>query len=418
MHYPVQHGWIEAAGQSGARWTRLDIFFWDQIEPVKSNPPVYDWSQIDEASLKDISASGLQLSAVILFTPDWAQKYPGVACGPIAEAEIERFAQFMHALVARYSQPPYNIRYWEIGNEPDIDHTLVSPRSGFGCWGEADDPYYGGGYYAQVLKAVYPQVKAADPQAQVLVGGLLLDCDPEHPPLDTNGQAKNCAPARFLEGVLKAGGGAYLDGVSFHAYDYYYNALGQYGNPNWNADWRTTGPAWIPKVAYLRNLLGAAGMPETPLFLTELATICGRDGSEDYCHTPDLEQTKAIYVVQSLAAGKAEGLQSVIWFGITGWRASGMLQGSTPLPVYHALSFFQATIADTEFTSRIQEYPGVQGYVFTRADQETWVLWSADGNGHQIELPGIPGAIYNVAGQKLDTSQSIEITVSPVYLRW
>ena len=39
-----------------------------------------------------------------------------------------------------------------------------------------NDPYYGGGYYAEMLKIVYPQIKAADPEAQILIGGLLLFC--------------------------------------------------------------------------------------------------------------------------------------------------------------------------------------------------------------------------------------------------
>jgi hypothetical protein len=37
---------------------------------------------------------------------------------------------------------------------------------------------FGGEYYGNMLKIVYPAIKSADPQAQVLVGGLLLDCDP------------------------------------------------------------------------------------------------------------------------------------------------------------------------------------------------------------------------------------------------
>ena len=51
-----------------------------------------------------------------------------------------------------------------------MDPKLVDPDSVFGCWGDNDDDYYGGGYYADMLKMVYPAVKSADPQAQVLIG--------------------------------------------------------------------------------------------------------------------------------------------------------------------------------------------------------------------------------------------------------
>lgn len=419
LHYPVQPQWLDAVIQSGARWTRLDVFFWDKIEPVKLNPPEYDWSQVDEKSLIRLADSGIQLIAGILYTPDWAQKYPGIACGPIAQPELDRFADFMAALVSRYSQPPFSIRYWEIGNEPDIDRTLVSPRSGFGCWGEAEDPYYGGSYYAQVLQQTYPRVKKADPQAQLLPGGLLLNCDPTHPPLDATGQPGNCTTGRFLEGILQAGGGAYMDGINFHAYDYYNNQLGQYGNPNWYSDWQTTGPVWISKLSYLRNLLKETGLQELPLYLTELAIICGRDGSEEYCQTQDMEQTKAIYAVQSLAIGKAENLETVIWFGIEGWRASGMLQRGAPLPIYHAFSFFESKISDAEVVQSVQEFPGVSGYSFNNEGQEIWVLWSSDGKIHQIDSSRIPNTIYNVEGKEiLPVSSRIDVSISPIYIFW
>jgi len=81
------------------------------------------------------------------------------------------------------------------------------------------DEYYGGGYYAEMLKAVYPAIKEADPQAQVLIGGLLLDCDPTHPP-----EGKDCKPSKFLEGILKNDGGDYFDIISFHGYPPYSGA--------------------------------------------------------------------------------------------------------------------------------------------------------------------------------------------------
>jgi hypothetical protein len=83
----------------------------------------------------------------------------------------------MHDLVARYSVPPYNVKYWELWNEPDVDPALAGLIGGdipFGCWGDSTDPYYGGGYYAEMLKAVYPRIKAADPQAQVARGRIAL----------------------------------------------------------------------------------------------------------------------------------------------------------------------------------------------------------------------------------------------------
>ena len=212
MNHLNKHAELSLFENAGVYWTRFDGFHWDLLEPVEQAIPAYKWGEVDETALKDAANAGAQVVAMVQFAPDWAQKYPGVACGPFAEAALDKFARFMHALVSRYSQPPYNIKYWEIGNEPDIDHSLVDPHSGYGCWGDQSDPYYGGGYYAEMLKATYGQIKEADPQAQLLIGGLLLDCDPTNPPRTSlnSGQYKDCTPSRFLEGILKNGGGDYF----------------------------------------------------------------------------------------------------------------------------------------------------------------------------------------------------------------
>jgi hypothetical protein len=406
---------------AGANWTRFDGFHWDQIEPVEAAKPAYQWGAIDETALKDAADTGAQIIAIVLFVPDWAQKYPGVACGPFAEKSLDQFAIFMKALVSRYSQPPYNIKYWEIGNEPDVDHTLVDPHSGFGCWGDQSDPYYGGGHYAQMLKAAYGQIKLADPQSQLLVSGLLLDCDPINPPeISLNsGQYKDCASSRFLEGILKAGGGDYFDGISFHAYDYYSNRLGRYGNPNWHSSWVKTGPVLITKAGYIRSVLTAYGHPEKYLLNTEAALLCGRDGTEAQCLSNDFALTKAYYISEANAAASASGLYANVWYSLTGWRASGLVDGSLkPYPAYKADQFSAAQLKDAAFVADVTGFPGVKGYEFTRNETRLWLLWSQDGDDHTIRLSPTPGRIYDTFGGGLPIGGELTITPAPVYLEW
>jgi hypothetical protein len=406
---------------AGVYWTRYDGFHWDLLEPVEGATPAYKWEKIDETALKDAANAGAQVIAMIQFAPDWAQKYPGVACGPLTEAAMDKFARFMNALVSRYSQPPYNIRYWEIGNEPDIDHSLVPPHSGYGCWGEQSDPYYGGGYYAELLKATYGQVKKADPQANLLVGGLVLDCDPVNPPETSknSGQFKNCASSRFLEGILKNGGGDYFDGVSFHAYDYYANQLGQYANPNWQSSWDTTGPVLIAKTRYLRSLLAEYGHSEKFLMNTEVALLCGRDGKEAICRSQAFDQTKAYYIIEANAAALAQGLRANVWYSLTGWRASGLVDGSLkPNLAYNAGKFSAAILEDATFAADVTGYPGVKGYQFNKDGKQIWLLWSLDGDSHTISLPSLPTHVFDAFGEALSTQKLLTITLAPVYLEW
>ncbi len=327
----------------------------------------------------------------------------------------------MNALVSRYSQPPYNIKYWEIGNEPDVDPSLVGGHSGFGCWGDPNDPYFGGEYYAEMLKASYGQIKKADPQAQVLVGGLLLDCDPNHPPETSkdSGEYRDCSSARFLEGILKNGGGDYFDGVSFHAYDYYSNQLGKYGNTNWHSAWNETGPVLVNKVKYIRNLLSRYGQANKFLVNTEVALICGRDGSEAPCQSEDFELTKAYYIAEANAAALAQSLQANIWYSLTGWRASGLVDKSRqPNLAYQADKFSAAQLKDASFVAELQDFPGVKGFEFERNGTKLWILWSLDGENHSIKLPSTPDHLFDLFGETLAVSPDLTITSAPVYLEW
>jgi hypothetical protein len=104
--------------------------------------------------------------------------------------------EFLTALATRYSAPPFNIRYWVFGNEPDVSLISIAQPEwgtiGFGCWGDAlDTNYYGGEYYGKFLKIFSDTIKAVNPSAQVTNGGLLLSCHPDY---------ANCPNRNFFKG--------------------------------------------------------------------------------------------------------------------------------------------------------------------------------------------------------------------------
>ena len=418
---PITPEQLTMIKEAGVHWTRTDVFHWNQIEPIKSSPAVYDWSSVDEQSLQIASADGLQFVASVLYAPAWAQKSPGVLCGAVAEGAMDAFANFVGALVSRYSQPPFNVKYWEIGNEPDIDPTLVPPDSGYGCWGNKADAYYGGGYYARVLQAVYPKLKTADPEAQLIIGGLLLDCDPVKPPEVPagSGNLKDCTPSKFLEGILKNGGANAFDGISLHSYDYYGGTLGNYSNPNWHSGFDKGGPALIAKAEYISSLLVSYSAANKYLLGTELAILCGRDGTESICMTPEYEETKASYLVQAMTYAQVYHFRAMTWYGLFGWRGSGLVTRSlAPLPAYEALKFYTALVGEAVFKRSINDLTGVSGYEFINGGQTIWVLWSADGKNHSTSLPSAPQNIYNLNGDTLPVQPGINIGTEPVYVVW
>jgi hypothetical protein len=404
---------LNQVSEAGTYWLRsFSAVSWAAVEPAEGRRNWNALTGLDE-ELRNITAKGMQTILSVRATPLWAQQVAGYSCGPIKPEMLGAFASFISDLVARYSVAPYNVKYWEIWNEEDIDHSLVDPASPWGCWGDAKDTYYGGGYYAEMLKAVYPQIKAADPQAKVLIGGLLMDCDPR-PGGGCAIVGHNPKPAMFLEGILLNNGGSYFDGVSFHAYDYYQGHLGQYSNANWQTAWNTTGPVGLAKAQFIMSLLSKYGISGKFLMSTESALICIKCSNDS-----TFETTKAYYVTQVYAAAIAQRLHANLWFSLLGWNNSSLLNSDlSPLPAYTAFQFSRNELRDAAFIQAITEYAGVKGYEYNRGDRSIWILWSLDGNTQSINLPGVPSAAWDALGNSVSRSTYMNVSLNPLYLEW
>jgi hypothetical protein len=395
---------------AGAHWVRFDVFHWDEIEPTRTSPPTYHWETVDEASLRNAAAGGLEIIAAVKYTPAWAQKVPGSFCGPVKEDSLDEFAQFAAELVKRYSAPPYNVRYWELGNEPDVAPSLVSPHSVFGCWGDEAQPYYGGDYYATMLKQIYPAIKAADPRAQVLIGGLLLDCDPTHPP-----QGQDCKSSRFLEGILRNGGGDYFDIVSFHGYPQY--------NGSMRLDehfptWEHRGGVVLGKIDFLQSVLATYGLNK-PLFHTEGSLLCPESDSRCNPPTAAFYEAQADYVVWLYVRNWAEGLMGTIWYQFEGpgWRYCGLLDANqNPKPDYHALTFLTTELDNASYRQPVSQYPNLRAYEFGAPGKRIWVLWAADEQSHIIDLPVGILRVYDKYGNDITPAASTMSVSSPIYV--
>lgn len=389
-------------------WMRYS-FSWSSVEP---QPGARNWNAVQnfEQALLNTTVFHNNVVVTVESTPAWALK-PGYSCGAVAPDQLPLLGNFMYDLVSRYSQPPYNVHYWEMWNEPDVAGFL-------GCWGDPSDPYYGGGYYAEMLKAVYSRIKAADPQAQVLVGGLLLDCDPRTPQPNCSGQWEyKTTSSKFMEGILKNGGGNYFDGVSFHAYDYY-SAPGQYSNPNWFSS-QTTGPSALAKASYLRELLTEYDVPDKFLMNTEIALlVCSKDESDASCLNDggQRELAKSSYIVQAYVLAMADGWKANIWYSSLGWRGSGLLNPDlSPRPSYGAYKFASSELNKASYYSNGSS-PEVKAYDFIKDNQQIWVLWSADGDTHTLTLPEITWKEFDMFGNPVNPGATLQVDWRPIYV--
>ena len=406
-------------GEPGLTLMRHNGLLWQNVEPIEGER---DWtSQADlDGKLERASTSGLSTILIVRGTPQWAQLFPGSFCGPITPDKLELFADFMVEAVSRYSQPPYNVKYWELGNEPDVDPLLVPPKSVFGCWGNHLDPYYGGGYYADMLKVVYPAIKSADPEAQVLIGGLLLDCDPNQP-----AEGKDCSSGNFLEGILQNGGGDYFDLISFHGYTPYFGPTSGFPYALYldehNPSWEHLGGVVAGKIKFIRQVMEYYQI-EKPIFHTEGALMCAEYNPTD-CEEPGelFYDAQADYAVRIFVRNWANDIEGTIWYQFEGpgWRYGGLLdEDQNPKPVYDALLFLTSILSNTAYIGEIDQYEGMQVYEFSSPDKRIWVLWSPEQIDTRILLPNNVNAAFDKFGNEITPEGNQLVVNDPIFLQF
>jgi hypothetical protein len=386
-------------------WVRYNGVLWDEVEPRRGERRWEALGQVD-AELAAIAATGAEPMLIVRRAPAWALDGTNKPCGPIKAAALPDFARFMGELVARYSKPPYNVKHWEIGNEPDAPVDILGGQDLFGCWGDTRKPNNNGAAYAAALKAVYPAIKAADPQAQVIFGGLLLDCDPS-----LAGQARPCVIGTFLEGALAAGAGDSFDILAYHSYMYWGPV---------SADWDLNSPAWAHrggalrgKRAFINEVMARYGVSK-PLIMNEGGLLCYRDSPD--CAPGGYFEAQANYAVRMFTRAWADGLESAVWYTFNGpgWQGGGMLDGNQqPRPSYRSTLFLSRLLSGASYAGPVGAN-GIEGYQFRKGDTIYQVLWRNDGATTAYPAPAGTRAVYNFFGEPRQPATAVDVGFAPV----
>ncbi len=284
---------------AGVRHDRID-FIWPVVEPGNDS---WNFAPYDEL-VADELAEGVDLVAILQWTPEWAAvggqgvgiagppqrplgwyaptlhaQASGVPLTPSAWSSVpaglylswddsdNHWGDFVFQTVSRYNG---TVSVWEIWNEPD---------GNWGMWdGSATD-------YAQLLKVGYQAVKAANPDATVLFGGLMYWADPT-----------------FFEDVLGVlnkdphapDNNYFFDVMSVHFYSRSSDAYDM--------------------VNHIRNRMSLY-VPEHPIWLTETG-VPVYDGAYPGVRTEysATEAEAAAYLIQSYANAIAADVNRYHWF--------------------------------------------------------------------------------------------------------
>lgn len=358
---------FDLAMSSGTRWIRRNALLWKDVEPVEGGG--YNWDapslKILEEDFLSASRSAMNLILIVRGSPRWATSPYAADCAPINPAKYEAFARFMAEAVARYSKPPYNVLYWELGNEPDA--YIFPEDSVYGCWGVKGDPYYGGEAYGRMLKTVSAAMRQANPRIKILNGGLLLDrpfspSDPES------------FSARFFEGLLRAGAGGTFDILSFHSYEFFRTP----GQPE-------LGPTNDWRIPYLLGLLERYSVAPKPMIRTESALLCPSFSNE--CRWAQADMMGRLY-----ARSLRDRLLANIWYAYDrdSFHNTALIEPGDvffPRPAYFAYRHAVTMLADASYLGPVAGLPqAVEAYRFRKDRATLIVYWSDVPGAHAFAL--------------------------------
>jgi hypothetical protein len=213
----------QAISDVGAGWVRIE-FRWNEAEP--SSKGSYDANIIAryDRAIDTARAAGAKVLVFVNGAPRWASGSRHPMMKPQNPAD---YADFMRFVAARYTG---RVSAWEVWNEENTSR----------FWPSGPSP----AAYVPLLKAAYPAVKAADPSALVVFGGVSQN------------------DYSFIEGAYAAGAKGYFDVMAVHPYP----------GPNppeavWHEGGRI-GPTAFTGFREVRSSMLARG-DDKPIWLTE-----------------------------------------------------------------------------------------------------------------------------------------------------
>ena len=300
--------------EGGFVWVRQS-FYWSQIEP---QPGRFDWAVPDRILGALARHPQLRLVAVLDDTRE------EITTPLLPPSDPDRFAGFAHGFAARYGAQVDTYQVWD---EPNLaDHWGGGP---------VNPPAY-----ADLLARTARAVRAADPDARILLAGLA-------PTVETGPQ--NLSDVRYLEQLYQAGAAPYFDVV-----------VGKpYGFDTGPDDRRADEPVLnFSRLLLLREVMVEHGDAGKAIWASHWGWNALSPG---WIGTPSLwgqtdESTQAAHTVAALERARAEWpwvgalilehFQPAAESGDPRWGFALVGPDSVPRPVYDAVAAWADALPD------------------------------------------------------------------------
>lgn len=351
------------ANEAGAGWTRV-FFRWDVVQP--GGPSDWKPANVPDTFINAEVAAGREVAAVLIGTPGWAtDRNTSTAVPP-----REYWGDFVFKIASQYKG---RINHWIIWNLPDVN----DPGSASYTWEGTEEDY------AILLKEAYTKIKAADPTAQVHIGGLTYTWDQE--------RGNEQYLARLLDLIVAdeeaPANNYFFDGVSYHLYN----------DPS----------QILQAVTEVRNILDSHDLTQKTIWITETNAPPTDDFIEPATVPTAFNITvdeQADFVIQAFALALAGGAERIAFNkmqnGSDFAAPTGLLRNDgSRRPAFDAFRTVTKYFAGTQQAEWIQ-LGDVYIVTLNRGDQTTTVLWTMGRTPTTYSLTAVApvGIIVNERG--------------------
>ena len=370
--FGVHPGRLTRMYQTGFRWIRL----WDSGDVwavhERSGKGAWDFRRTRE-KVDTFRGQGFDILAVLAYSPAWASRHPEVdySAGPGAPfppKRIEDWADYCREYMERFRG---QIQYYEVWNEPNTGNQNNLQKGFFR--GSVEE-------YVALLKTAHETARRVDPNIRIVGGAGTGDF------------------VTWTERVLAAGGGPYLDVLSFHGYTQ--------PNPPEESDLEQ-------RLVALRKVMAKYGIEDVPVWNTEagywmaarrgvhpltnqeLRAMAPPETSPNWKATwpyrPVSEDAAASWTVRHYVLNAAHGVRRLFWY--SSFRSRFPLlchDGSLRLPCL-SLAAAADQLKDCHWVERVElVLSRLHLHIFEdSAGAARAALWCAGERPQTIVFPGI-----------------------------
>lgn len=277
-----QEATLKAQAAAGVGTLR-QTFRWDEIEPRKD-----DWAfGLHDQLVASAAKAGITILPVVFAVPKREEAEPKkgakiTATTTMPPRDMATFAQYAVVLVKRYGRGG---TFWK--EHPEVP---ARPMTAWQIWNEPNiKPYWGGRpnqiEYTAMLKATSTAIRAVDPEAEIVTGGI---------PDSTQG----IALPDYLKLLSEAGAKGTFDTLAVHPYSKSVDGV-------------------ISRTEDARNLLDRYGFNDVKVWITEVGWATSGPGSKFTVSSARQGELVAELLQRTAAVAEPLKLRGVIYYG---WR--------------------------------------------------------------------------------------------------